>query len=41
MTYIVLTIIGLVAVVGTFIWINRNKPEILDSVEEKVRNFKK
>ncbi len=41
MTYIILGIVGLVAVVAAFVWINRNKPDLLDSAEQKVRDFKK
>ncbi len=41
MSYIILGIVGLVAVVVAFVWLNRNKSDLVDSVEQKVRDFKK
>lgn len=41
MTYLIVAAIGVALAVGAFVWVNRNKPEELDKVEEKVRAFKK
>lgn len=40
---LILVVLGLaaIAVVVGFIWINRNKPDELDKVEEKIRSFRK
>ena len=39
--FIIGGIIGVVVVVAAFIWLNRNKPDIVDKGEQEIRDFKK
>jgi nitrogen fixation-related uncharacterized protein len=43
--YVILLVIVAIAVaaliVYTFVWANRNKPDLLDEAEQKIRDYKK